>query len=126
MSNVTLHPKSQNFLVDMREECAKPGTMCASVISSGSHGISRLPVCVDWMCFPFGSVIVIGFSAIFFFTIGAPSTKKWPVAPESEMACFTDLVTLAASKMEFAMGRDLRLFTPMSCCHAVDLVCMGR
>ena len=44
LSNMTLHPASQNFLVEMRDACARPGTICASVICSGSHGMSRLHV----------------------------------------------------------------------------------
>ena len=45
---------------------------------------------------PLGSVMVIGFSAIFRFATGAPSTKKCPVVPESDMtystACFSHVV----------------------------------
>ena len=33
-------------------------------------------------------------SCWFFFRTGEPSTKKWPVAPESEMAYLTALHTL--------------------------------
>ena len=36
MSNVTLQPKSVNFLVDMRDEWERSGTICASVTVFGS------------------------------------------------------------------------------------------
>ena len=52
----------------------------------GSHGMSKLRVCFDSMLLPFGIVMLIGFSDTCKFVIGAPSTRKWPVAPKSEMA----------------------------------------
>ena len=119
MSNVTLHPASQNFLVDMSDEWARPGTMCASVMCSGSQGMSRLHVWVDLMTLPFGRAICTGVVAIRMFITGAPSTRKWPVAPESEIACCTERVTLATSKMVSALGRVLRLSCLMRACHAV-------
>lgn len=106
---MTLHPASQNFLVAINDECANPGTMCASVITCGSHGMSRLHVWVDLIVFPFGSVIEMGFAATCLFTTGASSTKKWPVAPESDIACFTDLVTRFASNIACALGICMRL-----------------
>ena len=96
---MTLHPASQNFLVAINDECANPGTMCASVITCGSYGMLRLHVWVDLIVFSFGSVIEMGFVATFLFTTGASSTKKWPVAPESDIACFTDLVTRFVSNI---------------------------
>ena len=109
MSNITLHPASQNFLVEMSDACASPGTMWASVILSGNHGMSRLHVWVDLIVLPLGSVMVIGFAAIFLLVTGAFSTRKCPVAPESEMACSTDLATRAGSKIVAAWGKLLRL-----------------
>ena len=76
-----------------------PGTMWASVISFGNQGMSRLQVCVDLILFPFGSKIWTGVVATFLFTIGAPSTRKWPVAPESEMAYSTALVRRLVSNI---------------------------
>ena len=92
-SNVTLQPASQNFPVEISDACASPGTMCASVIWSGSHGMSRLHVCVDLMIFPFGSAMAIGLVAGLTFTAGEPLIKKRPVAPESESAHLTALVS---------------------------------
>ena len=101
---------------------ASPGTMCASVICAGSHGMSRLHVWVDWITLPFGNVIVIGWSAILLFMTGAPSTRKWPVAPESEMACLTDRVTRAGSNMVAACGKLLRLLAWIVVSQALALV----
>ena len=55
--------------------------------------MSRLHVCVDLMLFPFGSVMVIGLVAGLMFTAGEPLIKKWPIAPESDSAHFTALVS---------------------------------
>ena len=85
MSNVTLHPKFVNFLVDMRDEWEIPGTICASVNVFGSHGMSKLHVCVDFIIFPLGSVIFNGDTVNFLLTTGAPYTRKCPVVPEFEM-----------------------------------------
>ena len=61
--------------------------------------MSRLQVCVDLMDFPFGSVMVIGLAAGRMFTVGAPATRKCSVAPESESAHLTALVTLRINKL---------------------------
>ena len=89
---MTLHPALQNFRVDIREAFAIPGTMCASVMAEGNHGMSRLHVWVDFNFIPFGMAIVMGRLAICLFTTGAPSMMKWLVAPESETAHSTALV----------------------------------
>ena len=86
MSNITLHPESVNFLVDMRDEWERPGTIFASVTVFGSHGMSKLHVCVYFIIFPLGSVIFNGDDVNFLLTTGSPCTRKCPVAPESEMA----------------------------------------
>ena len=86
MSNVTLHPEFVNFLVDMRDEWERPGTICASVTVFGSHGMSKLHVCVNCIIFPLGSVIFNGEAVNFLLTTGDPCTIKCPVAPESDMA----------------------------------------
>ena len=49
-----------------------------------SHGISRLHMCVEFIVFPFSKVILIGDLAGRQLTTSAPSTIKFPVAPESE------------------------------------------
>ena len=60
MSNITLHPESVHFLVDMRDEWEIPGTICASVTVFGSHGMSKLHVCVYCIIFSLGCVIFNG------------------------------------------------------------------
>ena len=55
---------------------------------------------------------------------GAFSTRKWPVAPESDMACLTDLVILAVSKIVAACGNSCKLFACTICCHALFRVSM--
>ena len=65
--------------------------MCASVIESGSQGMSRLQVCDDRTWEPSGRVMVMGAVATFLFVTGAPSTKKCAVAPESNEAYCTVL-----------------------------------
>ena len=70
----------------MRDAWARQGTMCASVTWCGNHGMSRLQVCVDCIVPPMGNVMVTGLVPFFLLTTGAPSTRKWSVAPESEMA----------------------------------------
>ena len=66
MSNITLHPESVNFLVDMRDEWERPGTICDSVTVFCSHGMSKLHVCVDCIIFPLGSVIFNGDNVNFY------------------------------------------------------------
>ena len=103
--------------------------MWACVISLGIHGMSKLHVWVDLMVLPLGRVMVIGLLAGRMLVAGAFSTKKWPVAPESEMACFTDLVTRCTSKIVAAFGVACRLFAWTIAFHAAERVgsftCVG-
>ena len=48
----------QNFHVNMRGECASPGTMWASVMTSGSQGMPILHMYVGMVTFPFGRIIL--------------------------------------------------------------------
>ena len=75
MSNMILHPASQNFRVATRDECANPGTIWASVMSFGSHGMSRLQVCVDLMTVPSGNRILSGLFVGRSFFMAAPFTN---------------------------------------------------
>ena len=122
MSNTTLHPASQNFRVEMSDECASCGTICASVILSGSHGISRWHVCDDCMILPSGSLMLRGLVATFFRVTGAPSTTKCAVAPESEYAYSTCLVTRGLLNMVSAIGNSWRLFICTIRSHALLLL----
>ena len=74
------------------------------------------------MILPLGSVMAIGLVAGLMFTAGAPAIRKWPVAPESEIAHLTALVTRSRSKIVFACGSSLKFFVWMICCHACCLV----
>ena len=107
----------------MSDECVNPGTMCASVISDGTHGISRLHVCVELIIFPFGSVICSGNSAFFMFTVGDPSTRKCAVAPESDIAC-TMLLIRWLFNNKLAFGRSRIFSFTISCLHASALMRM--
>ena len=94
-----MHPASKYFLVEINDACANPGTVFASIMWFGSHGMSKLHVCVDVMILPFVIVMLIGLYATCKFVTGALSTRKWYVAPESEMAYSSarlSLSTLAA------------------------------
>ena len=61
----------------------------------GIHGMYKLHVCVDVMILQFGIVMLIGLSATCKFLTGAPSTRKWPVALESEMAYLVAILSLS-------------------------------
>ena len=74
--------------------------------------------------FPFGGIIWIDLVAIFLLMIGAPSTRKCPVAPESDMAYCTALVTRLVSKTIFACGDSRRLWLWIIAFHASCRVCM--
>ena len=124
-SKLTLQPASQNFLVKISDACDNPGTMCASVILFGNHGMSRLHVCVERIFSLLGSRIWMGFVAIFLLTMGAPSIRKWPVAPESEMAYSTAFVRRCVSNIMSARGEACKLRSRMIVVHAVRCVGIG-
>ena len=60
----------------------------------------------------------MGVVATFLFTIGAPSTMKWPVAPESDMAYSIALVRRLVSKIMCACGDVRKLRPRMIAFHA--------
>ena len=78
---------------------------------------------VDWMVLLLGRVVMIGLRAGRVLVAGAFSTRKWPVAPESEIACLIDLVTRCLSKMAAALGNWCRLFAWTIVFQAV--ICVG-
>ena len=104
MSNVTLHHESVNFLVDMRDEWESPDTICDSVTVFIIHRMSKLHVCVDCIIFPLGSVIFNGNDVNFLLTTVAPCTRKWPVAPESEMEYWTYYSFFFGQKLGIVAG----------------------
>ena len=119
MFSTTLHPASQNFHVKMSDECANTGRICASVVWSGSQGMSMLHMWVDWTTLPLGRVILRGLVDGCLFTTGEPSTMKWPVAPESEMAYFIALHTSGLLKMVAAIGSSCKLFACTRVSHII-------
>ena len=84
--------------------------------------MSRLHVCIDLIVMSFGKVMEIGLLAIFRLTAGTPSTRKWQVAPESEITYFIACVILCQSKIVSALGNLLRLFACIACHHVCRLV----
>ena len=79
---------SQNLLAAINEEWERPGIMCASVTLAGSHGMSRLQVCVEVSLLPSGIVTVRGFTAALMLIAGAFVVRKCAVAPVSLMALY--------------------------------------
>ncbi len=74
-----LYPSSQSFCAAMREECARPGTIWASVTVDGGHGILRLHVCVDVRMMPSGRVTCSGVIAGLMLTAGVSAVRKFAV-----------------------------------------------
>ena len=60
LSYDTLQPASHNILMDTKGVPDNLGTTCACVAALGSHGRSKLPVCVDWSVFKSGNCMTIG------------------------------------------------------------------
>ena len=84
--------------------------------------MSRLHVCVDFVILPFGSEMLIGFLATCKFVTDAPSTRKWPVGPGSEMAYSTALIILGVLKIISAFLICMRLLACTYFCHGPCLV----
>ena len=70
--------------MEIRDACVNPGTMCDLVTMLGSHGISILHVCVEFIVFPLSKMILIGKLAGRLFTTFAHSISKCSVTPDSE------------------------------------------
>ena len=84
---------------------------------------------MDLMVLPLGRVMVSGLLAGQMLVAGVFSTKKWPVAPESDIACLTDLVIRLTSKIVAACGIAWRSFAWTIVFQAADRVgiftCVG-
>ena len=100
--------------------------MWVSVMMPGSHGMSRLHVCVDMISFPFGRIIFIGCVASCMFTAADLSMRKCPVTLESEKAHSTAFFNLIVLKMVFAVGSLYRMLARKMCCHDVARVVTCR
>ena len=104
--------------MDISNEWASPGTMCAFVISWGSHGMFRLHSCVELIVSPFGQVMRTGCLVGLTFVTGASSITKWPVVPESLMAnCLLTFMAVVTA-LWAAWGKALPVL-----CRVVMLLC---
>ena len=127
MSNIPIHPESVNFLVDMRYEWERTGTICASGTVFVIHVMSKLNVCVDCISFPLGGVIFNGDAVNFLLTTGAPCTRKCPVAPESNMEYWTSYFLFVVKKLRLIVGRLPRWFIcTILGCAGILLTCSVR
>ena len=87
---MTLQPASQNFFVEIKDDWDMHGTIWASVINDGSHGIFKLHMCVDLMILLFDRVMVrMGLLVAWIFAAGVSFIRKCTVAPESDSASWT-------------------------------------
>ena len=111
--------------VDIRYACANPGTICASVIILGSHGISILYVCVHFIVLPFGREILIGNLDGCLLTTGATSIRKCPVPPESEKSHSTYRFIFGILILVVEIGISCVLFACTIALPAVCIVGMG-
>ena len=83
LSYVTLHPALHNTAIEISNVWASPGTICALVVLSSSHGMFILHVCVDLITLLSGRFIEIGLGVGSKSTTGVPDNTKCPVVPAS-------------------------------------------
>ena len=102
--------------------CANPGTMCARVASSGSHGMFNLHVCVDFIVSPSGRLMINGFVVGLTSITGAPGTMKCPVAPASAIAWSTAILIELVLKIVSACSVSFSLSNSITFFHAFSLV----
>jgi hypothetical protein len=106
---ITWHPWSHSCFMEIRDECARPGTMWASVALSGKSGKSKFPICVYLMVSPSGSVMVREFVADRLLLSRTWGNKKCAVAPESAIAVLPSRSKLTESveKLSSLPSREL-------------------
>ena len=85
-SNTTLHPALHNVTTDTSECDDIPGMTCPVLAPLGNSGRSSSRLCVEVSLVPSGIVTVMGFVATDIPVADASVTKKWLVAPESNIA----------------------------------------
>ena len=77
---------SHKTLIEIRDACARTGTICESFSVSRVTSMSRLHVCVDLSLDISGELIeIVLISGCKLFT-GVPGKTKFPVAPASDIA----------------------------------------
>ena len=108
-SYVTLYPASHHTTTETSGVCASPGTMCAVVALSGSHGMFILHVCIDFITLPSGRLIEIGLDVGSTSTTGVTGSTKCPVAPASATAILTAIHIRPVLKDFIALGKPLKL-----------------
>ena len=87
-------------LIEIKLAHASPGTMCASVMACGSHGIFRLHSCVDSIMPTWGNVIFNGFLVSLPLTTGATGTTKVHVASASNIMTSFGILILGAGLVQ--------------------------
>ena len=90
-SNCTLNPASHITLIDINDEWARPGTMCARFSLSGTPAMSSLHMSVDLSFYPSRILMEIGILAGCNFFTEVPDRTKCPVAPVSALASCLDI-----------------------------------
>ena len=83
---VTSHPALHRVMTDSSKCAARPGMMWPLLAWSGSWGSARVHVCMDATCASFGSLTFSKVNAVSTSDLGAARTRKWLVAPESNIA----------------------------------------
>ncbi len=85
VSYSTLPPVSQKYLMDMRNECTKSGTIWAICTVIGSCGMSTRQVCMNTIISPSGRVMYSGFDVGCKLIICALGKRKCLIVPESKI-----------------------------------------
>ena len=84
----TLYPASQSFTTDIKEWDANPVIIYAILAAIGSCVRGKVPLWLEHMVRPSGSLTVNGLSAIFLFSTFAVDRIKWLDVPLSRIAHF--------------------------------------
>ena len=98
---ITSYPALHNHTTDNMERDARPEMMWPSLAASGSLGSASMHVTVDLTCDPSGNLTMRGLITGCTLVIGASVTKKWLVAPKSNIAhslMFVMLISTVASR----------------------------
>ena len=84
--------------------------------------MSSLHVCIDLITLPSGRLIAIGLVASFTLMTGVPGSRKYPVAPASDIGSSTPILIRPVLKHVSAFGRPRKFCCTIVCSHAVDLL----
>ena len=93
---VMVHPALHIVTTDRSECNLRLGMMQAMQAPGGNDGMSRVHVCVERTCSPFGRWVTMGMAVGSMFVACVSDVRKWLVAPESRMAhCLTVLALIS-------------------------------